>query len=75
MHIDDENNKNFSQKILVDVNEVLETMQITPENAEDERNHTIATACPPLPEPTKTMPISCGFKNMYKNVLEGQDHC
>ena len=71
MHIDDENN----EVILDGVNEVLETMQITPENAEDESNHTIAAACTPFPIPTKTMSISCGFENMYEKVLEVQDHC
>ena len=39
------------------VSEVLETMQIIPENAEDESNHTIAAACTPFPEPTKTLSI------------------
>ena len=64
------------RKVILDgVNEVLETMQIIPENAEDESNHTIAAACTPLPEPTKTMSISCGFENMYEKVLQVQDHC
>ena len=50
-------------------------MQITPEKAEDESNHTTAAACTPFPKPTKTMSISCGFENMYEKVLEVQDHC
>ena len=50
-------------------------MQITPKYAENESNHTIAAACTPFPEPTKTMSISYGFENMYKKVLEVQDHC
>ena len=50
-------------------------MQITPETVEDESNHTIAEACTPFPEPTKTMSISCGFESMYEKVLEVQDHC
>ena len=58
-----------------DVNEVLETMQITPETVEDESIHTTAAACTPFPEPTKTMSISCGFENMYDKVLKVQDHC
>ena len=58
-----------------DVNEVLETMQITPENAEDESNQTIVAACMPFPEPNKTMSISCGFENMHEKVLEVKDHC
>ena len=49
-------------------------MQITPENAEDETNHTIAAACTPFSEPTKTKSISCGFKNKYEKVLKAQDH-
>ena len=44
-------------------------MQIAPENAEDERNRTIASAFIPFPEPTKTISISCGFENMYEKVL------
>ena len=39
------------------VNQVLETMRITPENAEDESNHTISAACTPFPKRTKTMSI------------------
>ena len=50
-------------------------MQITPENAEEEINHTIAAACTPFLEPTKTMSISGGFENMYEKVLKVQDHC
>ena len=50
-------------------------MQITPENVEDESNHTIAAACTPFPKPTKTMSISSGFENMYEKVLEVQHHC
>ena len=50
-------------------------MQITPENVKDETNYTIAAACTPFPEPTKTMSISCGFKNKYEKVLVVQNHC
>ena len=35
----------------------------------------IDAACTPFPEPTKTRSFSCGFENMYKKVLEVQDHC
>ena len=70
LHIDDENN----EVILDDVNEVLETMQITAENAEDESNHTTAAACIPFPEPIKAMSISCGFENIYEKVLKVQGH-
>ena len=45
-------------------------MQITPEKAEDESNHTIAAACTPFPKPTKTMSISCGLENMYEKVFK-----
>ena len=63
-------------KVILDgLNEVLKTMQITPEKAEDESNHTIAAACTPFPKPTKTMSISCEFENMYEKVLKVQDHC
>ena len=44
VHIDDENNVVFSQEILDDVNDELETMQTPLENAEDESDHTIAEA-------------------------------
>ena len=47
-----------------DVNEVLETKQITPENEEDESNHLIATACTPFQEATRTMSVSYGFENV-----------
>ena len=53
-----------------DVNEVLETMQIAPKNAEDESYHIIAAVCIPFPQSTKTMSISCRFENMHEKVIE-----
>ena len=60
--------------VLDGANEVLEKMQITPENA-DESSHTFAAACTPFSEPTKTTSISCGFENTYEKVLEVPDYC
>ena len=50
IHIDEENNEVFRKEILNDVNEVLETMQTTLENAKDESDHIRAKACSSFPE-------------------------
>ena len=74
IHIDDENNKVFSQEILDDENEVLETMQTTPENAEDESDHT--SSLPKLEHhfrnQQKIVSISVGLSNVRK-ILEIED--
>ena len=70
MHIDDENNEKFSREIMNDANEVLETMRKTPENAEDESDHTIAKACSPFPKPTKNKVISLSLRVCTKKSLK-----
>ena len=71
MLIDNENNEKFLQEILDDVNEVLGTMQ-TPENTEDESDHTNVKACTPFSKPPKDNVNFCGFEDMpsRKNSLK-----
>ena len=64
------NNEKFLQEILDDVNEVLETMQTTPENAEDESDHTIAEAHTPFQNQQKTMSIFVGLRICTKKSLK-----
>ena len=76
MHIDDKNNEVFAQELLNDENELLETMQTTPENAQDESDHANAKACTPFLESTEDSVNFCGFENnMYEKVLEIDQLC
>ena len=70
MRVDEKNNEVFSQEILDDVNEVLETMKTPPE---DESDHTIAEAYTPFLEPTEDIVNFCRFENIYKKVLTFED--
>ena len=51
MHVYDENSQEFSYQILDDVNEVLESIQATNDN-EDENVHTVVESCAHSPAPT-----------------------
>ena len=51
VHVYDENSEEFSHEILDDVNEVLESIQATNDN-EDENVHTVVESCAHSPAPT-----------------------
>ena len=53
VHINDENKEVFSKVIFDDVYEMLETMQATNDNSEDESDHTVAEVCAQFPEPAE----------------------
>ena len=72
VHVDDKNSKKFSHEILDDVNEVLESIQATNDN-ENENVHTVVESCPHSPAPTRNDVIFCGFEHIYNKVLEVED--
>ena len=72
VHVDDENSEEFSHEILDDVNEVLENIQATNDN-KDENLHNVFESCAHSPAPTGNNIIFCGFKHIYKKVLEVED--
>ena len=74
MYIDNENNEMFSKKISDDISEMLETMQATNDNSDDESNHTVAKACAQFWEPAEGNISFCGFDLMYEKVLELEYH-
>ena len=72
VHVDDENSEEFSHQILDDVNEVLESIQGTNDN-EDENVHTVVKSSAHSPAPTGNDVTFCGFKHIYNKVLEVED--
>ena len=72
VHVYDENSEEFSHEILDDVNEVLESIQATNDN-EDENVHTVVESCAHSPAPTGNNIIFCGFEHIYNKVLEVED--
>ena len=72
VHVDDKNSKEFSHEILGDVNEVLESIQATNDN-EDENVHTVVESCAHSPAPTGNDVTFCGFEHIYNKVLEVED--
>ena len=72
VHVDDENSKEFLHKILDDVNKVLESIQATNDN-EDENVHTVVESCAHSPAPTGNNVTFCGFEHICNKVLEVED--
>ena len=56
VHVYDKNSEEFSHEILDDVNEVLESIQATNDN-EDENVHTVVESCTHSPAPTGNMSL------------------
>ncbi|CAK8698196.1 unnamed protein product [Clavelina lepadiformis] len=67
MHVDDENNEEYSQSILGDVNEVLETMQTENDDTDDEAGPSNDYA------PVENSIVFHGFEQLYNKVLEVED--
>ena len=72
MHVDDQNNEEFSHEILDDVNELLESIQPTNDN-EDKNVHTVVESCAHSPAPTGNDVTFCGYEHMYNKVVEVED--
>ena len=69
MHVDDENSEEFSHEILDNVSEVLESIQATNDN-EDENVHIVVESCAHSSAPTGNDITFCGFEHMYNKVHE-----
>ena len=72
MHFDNENSKKFSHEILDDVNEVLESIQATNDN-EDENVHTVVKSCAHSSALIGNNVTFCRFEHIYNKVLEVED--
>ena len=72
VHVYDENSEKFLHEILDDVNEVLESIQATNDN-EDENVHTVVKSCAHSSTPTGKDVTFCRFKQIYNKVLEVED--
>ena len=70
VHVDDKNSEKFSHEILVDVNEVLESIQATNDN-KDENVHTVVELCAPSPAPIGNEVIF--LEHIYNKVFEVED--
>ena len=67
VHVDDENSEEFSREILDDVNKVLESIQATNDN-EDENVHTVVETCAHSPASTENDVTFCGFKPGFSKL-------
>ena len=68
VHAYDKNSEEFSHEILDDVNEVLESIQATNDNKE-ENVHTVVESCAHSPAPIGNMSLFVGL-NIYNKVFE-----
>ena len=68
VHIYDENREEFSPDILDDVIEVLENIQATNDN-EDENVHTVVKSCAHSPTPIGNMSLFVGLNTYTKNKV------
>ena len=74
VHVYDENSEEFSHEILDDVNEVLESIQATNDN-EDENVHTVVESCAHSPAPTGNMSFFVGLNTYSKKFLKLRISC
>ena len=74
VHVYDENSEEFSHEIFDDVNEVLESIQATNDN-EDENVHTVVESCAHNPAPTGNMSLFVGLKTYTKTFLKLRISC
>ena len=74
VHGDDKNSKEFSHKILDDVNEVLESIQATNDNT-DKNVHIVVESCTHSPAPTGNMSLFVGLNTYTKKFLKLRISC
>ena len=67
VHVDDENNEEFSHEILDDINEFLESIEATNDN-EDKNLHTVVKSCAHSRAPTGNDVTFCGFEHIYCTI-------
>ena len=74
VHVNDENSEVFSYEILVDVNEVLESIQATNDN-EYENVHTVVESCAHSLAPTENDVTFCGLNTYSIKFLKLRISC
>ena len=73
-HVYNENREEFLHEILDNVNEVLESIQATNDN-EDENVHSVVKSCAHSPAPTGNMSLFVGLNTYKKNFLKLRISC
>ena len=74
VHVHDENSEEFSHEILDNVNEVLESIQATNDN-KDENVHTVVESCAHSPAPTGNMSLFLGLNTYTIKFLKLRISC
>ena len=74
VHVYDENSEEFSHEILDDVNKVLESIQATNDN-KDENIHTVVESCAHSPAPTGNMSLFVGLSTYTIKFLKLRISC
>ena len=74
VHVHDENSEEFSHKISDDVNEVLESIQTTNDN-KDENAHIVVESCAHSPTPTGNMSLFVGLNTYTIKFLKLRISC
>ena len=69
VHVYDKNSEEFLHEILDDVNEVLESIQATNDN-KDENVHTLVESCTYIPAPTGNMSLFVGLSTYTIKFLK-----
>ncbi len=72
VHVNDENNEEFTAAILEDVEELLETMKIVEENLDDDNDDDILTFQASNSGLRNTV-VFKGFESLYKQVVDIED--
>ena len=74
VHVNDKNSEEFTYEILVDVNEVLESIQATNDN-KDEILHTVVESCAHSLAPTENDVTFCGLNTYSIKFLKLRISC
>ena len=74
VHVYDENREEFSHEILDDINELLESIQATNDN-KDENVHTVVESCAHSPAPAGNMSLFVGLNTCTIKFLKLRISC
>jgi len=72
VHVDDENNEEFTTIVLENVEELLETIKIAEENLDDDNNDDILTS-QASNSGLGNIVVFKGFESLYKQVVDIED--
>jgi len=72
VHVDDENNEEFTTVVLENVEELLETIKIAEENLDDDNNDDILTS-QASNSGLGNIVVFKGFESLYKQVVDIED--